>query len=162
MVIKFCGEISGKCKQYLLHRESKHGLIAGFITATIFSILAILLMISVHWVFVIFLPILIVMALLAGLPPNKNSYDLIMPSSVAIYFEKGILISQSNKFYHEQSIDEIKYIVDYGEWYHIFFFNRNGRFICQKKLICQGTLEDFEQLFDGKIVKRKKDTENAV
>lgn len=93
------------------------------------------------------------MALLAGMPPNKNNYDLIMPSSVVINSETGKIVSKSDKFHYVESIDKVKYIADYGEWYYIFFENKNGRFICQKDLICLGTLADFEALFDGKIVK---------
>ena len=153
-MIEFRGKISGECKKYLLRRESKIGLIAGSITAAIFSIPMIILTFIVHWIFIISIPALIIMAVLAGMPPNKNSYDLIIPSSVIINTKEGTIISQSNKFYHIQSIDKIKFIIDYGEWYHIFLNNKNGRFICQKDLICCGSLEDFEHLFDGKIIKK--------
>lgn len=152
-MIEFRGEISGHCKQYLLRRESKIGLIAGTITAALFSIPLIILTFMYDWIFIIPVPALIIMAVLAGLPPNKKSYDLIIPSSIVINPQDGTLISQSKKFYHTESIHDIKRIIDYGEWYHIFFYDKNGRFVCQKNLICCGTVEEFERLFNGKIVK---------
>ena len=84
-MIEFRGEMSGQCKQYILGRESKIGLIAGSITAAIFSVPMIILTFSIHWIFIISLPALIIMAVLSGKSPSKKSYDLIIPSSVVIY-----------------------------------------------------------------------------
>lgn len=59
-------------------------------------------------------------------------------------------------------VSGIKEIVDYGEFYQIklyfvayvgFEFNI---FICQKNLITKGTLEEFEKIFDDKIVRSDK------
>ena len=56
----------------------------------------------------------------------------------------------------------IKQIADYGEFYQIklyfaayvgFEFNI---FICQKDLITKGTLEEFEKMFDEKLVRSEK------
>jgi len=50
----------------------------------------------------------------------------------------------------------VKKVYDYGEFYFIsFYFGKiSCYFICQKSLLTQGTIEDFEKLFDGKIVKK--------
>ena len=55
-------------------------------------------------------------------------------------------------------LNSVKEILDYGEWYY-FIFNYEDRdpyFVCQKDLLTQGTLEEFEALFEGKIVDMSK------
>ncbi len=44
---------------------------------------------------------------------------------------------------------------DFGEYY-VLIFRDSGNFsqiICQKDLLTNGTIEQFEELFDGKIVR---------
>ena len=55
-------------------------------------------------------------------------------------------------------IGEIETVVDYGEWYQIYFNIgfRNNYMICQKDLIVKGTLEEYEKLFGDKIVRSPK------
>lgn len=52
-------------------------------------------------------------------------------------------------------IENVESVVDYGSYYVI----KNPRYIfCQKDLLTQGTLEDFEKLFADKIVRKVKKT----
>lgn len=55
-----------------------------------------------------------------------------------------------------RSVDDVKKVIDGEEWYHIkFYFDaRSPYFICQKSLLRQGTLQQFEQLFADKMVKK--------
>lgn len=56
-----------------------------------------------------------------------------------------------------KKISKIKRIEDQGDWYYITFkgdFTEN--IICQKNLITQGTIEEFEELFKDKIVRKFK------
>ena len=56
-----------------------------------------------------------------------------------------------------KKLTDINKIIDYGECYFISFKkNFTGSIICQKNLIVKGTLEDFENLFKGKIVRKIK------
>lgn len=66
------------------------------------------------------------------------------------FFEESRLVSGS-KF-----ISRVKRVIDAGEWYYIIFkFGDIGNsWICQKNLLTQGTIEDFEKLFEGKIVRK--------
>lgn len=53
-------------------------------------------------------------------------------------------------------IENVESVVDYGSYYVI----KNPRYIfCQKDLLTQGTLEDFEKLFADKIVRKVKKTQ---
>ena len=54
----------------------------------------------------------------------------------------------------EISIYEVKRVYDYGECYYIIYTDMAQAIICQKDLLKQGTLEEFEALFEGKIKRR--------
>ena len=46
---------------------------------------------------------------------------------------------------------------DFGEYY-VLIFRDSGNFsqiICEKDLLTNGTIEQFEELFDGKIVRKQ-------
>ncbi|MCL2822105.1 MAG: hypothetical protein FWD86_02775 [Firmicutes bacterium] len=55
-----------------------------------------------------------------------------------------------------KSVYNAKKVIDYGKWYHIIFSRRDEKknYVCQKDLIVKGTIEDFERLFEGKIVRK--------
>lgn len=153
-MIDFQGEVSGKCKDFLLQFESKVGKIGGFITAILFSIPTVILSLKVNLWFLLWIPIFIGIAFVAGLPPSKKSYGLILPCFVRIDTESGMVTSRGEKFCYNVPIREVRKVVDMGEWYQIYVQNRNGRFACQKSLISQGSIEEFEKIFADKLVKR--------
>lgn len=150
-MVKFQGKLSGACKTYVLKREKKFALIGGIATSIIFVIPVIVAIFVIHWIFVLGIPVLILTALLAGITPNEKSYGLIMPSTVLIDCET--IISKSDKFYLERSVSEVVKVLDMGEWYHIFFDDREGKFVCQKSLLIEGSLDEFESIFKDKIIK---------
>lgn len=156
-MIEFYGNMSDRCKQYILKKESKVGLLSGFITAAIFSIPMIILTFTIHWIFILTLPVLAILAILASMPPNKKNYNLIIPTKIIVDINEKTIISTSEKFYIEKSISDIICINDMGEWYHIYFgekIDRVGRFVCQKDLIHGCTLEEFENFFKQKIIRK--------
>jgi len=54
-------------------------------------------------------------------------------------------------------ISKVKEIIDEGEWYFIIFkYDITDTIVCQKDLIIQGTIEEFEKLFEGKIKRNSK------
>lgn len=56
----------------------------------------------------------------------------------------------------EISTGEVKKLVDYGKYYYILYGGVNRAIICQKDLLVEGTLEEFENIFAGKIVRKLK------
>ena len=130
-MIQFCGQISGECKRYMLRRESRVGLIAGIITSFIFLIPVIIAIIQIHWICVLGIPVLVYFALAAGMPPSKKNHSLILPSEVTINLETETIISKSEKFFYEEYISDVVSVVDMGEWYHLYFGDKNGRFVCK-------------------------------
>ena len=58
-----------------------------------------------------------------------------------------------------RDISDVKVVVDWGEWYDIIFYfpYKSVGFICQKDLIVEGTIEEFEKLFEDKIVRKHEE-----
>ena len=116
-----------------------------------FGIPAIVASIAIHWIFLICIPALIMMVILASVLPGKKSHPLIFPSKVLIDPDRNMLMCESEKFHYECRISDVIRVLDYGEWYHIYVKDRVGRYVCQKSLIRTGTLQEFEALFHDKI-----------
>ena len=107
-----------------------------------------------HLIYLIALPALVMAVFLAGIKSNEKGYGLIMTKRVMI--GNNYLECEGDQFHDIKSIDRVKSVIDYGEWYQIEFRlpGNSQRFICQKDLITQGTIEDFENLFADKIIRR--------
>lgn len=73
-----------------------------------------------------------------------------------IYITANTIVSVSNKTPVKQEIENVKEVRDYGEYYALFFnnFSNYSQFVCQKNLLTKGSIEEFESLFEGKIVKK--------
>lgn len=61
-----------------------------------------------------------------------------------------------NKEIIKKSVNDIKEIRDYGSFYYISFNTKKILFeyVCQKDLIVSGTIEEFEEQFRDKIVRK--------
>ena len=85
------------------------------------------------------------------IPKGKKEKKSLTPNKVRI--EDGYIMAFGEKFEECRSIQDAKQVKDHGDFYEITFpFGKiSDKFICQKSLLSQGTLEEFEQLFQGKI-----------
>ena len=77
-----------------------------------------------------------------------------------IVVEKDIISGIYKKAYVEKKIEDVKKIVDYGEFYYIsyYFPEKWVNCVCQKNLLVEGTIKEFEEFFEGKIVRKIKKT----
>lgn len=152
-MIEFVGSLSDECKKKELKRETKTKLIIFSFLAILFSIPVIIISIVFDWLCIIMLPAVLFGTLAGAIPPPKKAYGLIFPDRV--YLDGESIESKGERFCHYRSLIDVKKVIDCGEYYRIIFFfpYKNQTFICQKDLIIKGTLEDFEKLFEGKIVK---------
>lgn len=152
-MIVFEGQISGKCKKDVLRRSAKISFIGGLITSIIFAIPTVVLALKIDLIFFLFFLVLIPFPFLAAIPPKEKYYPVTFPSKITIDTRTGEMIAQSSQFYAESSIAEVVKVLDKGEWYLIYVESKDGRFICQKNLLTNGTLDEFEKIFRDKIIK---------
>lgn len=64
--------------------------------------------------------------------------------------ETVVYTDKKNEYFH--MIKDVETVYDYGDYYHIF--EAGDMFLCQKSLLVQGTIEEFEKIFDGKIIRK--------
>lgn len=56
----------------------------------------------------------------------------------------------------EKPIKKIKRVLDYEDCYYVIYGDMNNSIVCQKDLLTEGSIEEFEALFQGKIIRKKK------
>ena len=151
-MIVFEGQISGKCKEGVLRKGAKNSFIGGLITSILFAIPTVVLALKIDLIILLFFLVIIPFPFLAAIPPKEKYYPMIFPSKVTIDTKTGRMTTQSSQFYAESSIGEVVKVSDEGEWYLIYVKSKEGRFICQKDLLTNGTLDEFEKKFKDKLV----------
>lgn len=151
-MIVFEGQISGKCKEGVLRKGAKNSFIGGLITSILFAIPTVVLALKIDLIILLFFLVIIPFPFLAAIPPKEKYYPTIFPSKVTIDTQTGRMTTQSSQFYAESSIGEVVKVSDEGEWYLIYVKSKEGRFICQKDLLTNGTLDEFEKKFKDKLV----------
>ena len=92
--------------------------------------------------------------LLLRIPKSEKEKLTLIPRK--IYVEDEYIVCIGEKYVESKLIADVAKVVDYGEFYELVFpFGKvSDKFICQKSLLTKGTLEEFEQLFDGKITRK--------
>ena len=91
-------------------------------------------------------------------PIPKKEYKAILATSVS-FRDDGAIVSMGEKFKHEIGVENVRKVVDHGTFYELYLntgLNR-GFYICEKALLKRGTLDDFEEIFKGKIVRKEEE-----
>jgi hypothetical protein len=155
-MIEFKGELTGKAKKFLLKEQVKVQAIASSLSASIFSVPLILA--AIYWdITMLFMLIpLAFFVVVSFLPADKKAQKEFVPKRVFVDLKDEVIVSQCENTERFHMIDTVKRLEDYGEWYYVVFqySDRDMCFVCQKSLLTQGSLEEFEGLFEGKIERR--------
>ena len=56
----------------------------------------------------------------------------------------------------QKPIKKIKKVLDDKDCYYVIYGDMNNSIVCQKNLLTEGSIEEFEALFQGKIIRKKK------
>jgi hypothetical protein len=153
-MIEFYGELSEECKRYMQNTVSKIRYMTFPLLIVILCTPIIIAAIMWNWIFILGLLVTIPGSVFAVMPDKKGA-NLVTPTRITI--EQESMESEGDKFYHSRNMSDVKKIIDLGGWYHIIFYfpHKSMYFVCQKNLIVKGTGEEFEKLFEGKIVRKK-------
>ena len=151
-MIEFRGDLSNNSKKYLIKKESKSCLVV-ILGSLIACIPFICLTILKDWIFVVGIIPLVFLAISSLFPLNKKAVELILPTKIVIV--NDLITCKGNNFSISNNISFVKKVLDYGEWYHIIFKfpHKSFRYLCQKDLLINGSLEEFEKIFEDKIKK---------
>ena len=89
--------------------------------------------------------------------PNKLRFEWIYNITITndlitvdVLFQNNVVLTHPVK--------AITKVEDYGEYYYLFVhrWESTHGIVCQKDLLVEGTLEEFEKLFAGKIIRKIK------
>lgn len=161
-MIEFRGEIDGRCKKYRLYAESMVGLVCTLIPALLIAIPVTVCLIVIDRVFALaYIPLVLFVVFAVIAPLSKKAQKLTLPYCVQIYDDR--IESKGEKFHDIRQIVHVKKVVDMGDWYQIFFRfpHKNAHFVCQKNLIAQGSIREFEELFEDVLIRRDKKRQNT-
>lgn len=158
-MIKFKGELSPESRKCLLDRENRVACVCSIIVIIPFTAIVISLAVSVDLIFLLFIGVFILIIVMARLiKPGKDMYGKIFPHTIEILPDDDLFICEGDDLYKERKISDVKTVTDHGTFYriHFYFPNLAPSYLCQKDLLVQGTIEEFEKLFKGKIVRKNK------
>lgn len=153
-MIEFNGYLTGNsqkffCKQIVKLQQKFMAitLIIGLII--LFAVFYFLFDVIANPLAVVLIIILTALALLSPNIQTKKEKAKITPQRV--YIDGDMIVSKSNATVDTRYIGGVKEVRDYGEFYYFVFKSYSYRFVCQKDLLVQGSIEEFENLFAGKI-----------
>lgn len=163
-MIEFNGALTGSAEKYFFKIQIK---IARLIT--LISLLMVIVgMAIIYYIFISLsgnipeskiLDMIIIFAVLfiafAILTYTLLKKDMKKNLPKKIYIEDDLIFYISDAYTEGKTVGNVKEVHDYGEFYVMTFSAKNKAsiFICQKDLLTKGTLEEFEALFEGKIVR---------
>ena len=150
-MIIFEGQITGEClKEYKkMHKiEVFIALISLFLTWIIANALAIYIS-NIEW---FAMPVISICIFCASLFFAIVLYVRSKPwNKICIDSTNNTISFSRSKKVTRIKLDKISTIDDMGEFYSIPV---DTAVLCQKSLLVEGTIEEFERLFEGKIIKK--------
>lgn len=155
-MIEFSGYLSGSAEAFFYKKSRYLGL--GFLLVGMILVLPTIIVLSVRLndaaPTIVYCAIFPVLCLLSLIPKRKKEKRRLTPKR--IYTEDDCITCVANGYVETKFVDDVKMVVDHGEFYEIIFpFGKvSDKFICQKDLLTQGSLQSFEELFKGKVIKK--------
>lgn len=158
-MIRFCGKINNQYENDIIALRGKQFAIVFLVVSVILVAGGVSIAIIFHskadiYKFLIYGIILLIIAVAAFLiaRPKKNlfewDYDITINKDII-----KIIWNHQNGVITTKPVKKIKKVVDYGGYY-LLFVNRwdaSNSIICQKDLLADGNIEEFENIFAGKI-----------
>ena len=153
-MIEFDGYITGPALKRF-HRNNK---VTGikFIMASVLLVAPFVIGFAIksqNWLLVILSCVMICIAPLSVFLPQSKKYNQsITPKNIVI--DDGYITCKTEIQGETRLISDVKWVYEHDEFYEFIFpFGKiSTSFICQKSLLCKGSLEEFEALFKDKLL----------
>lgn len=157
-MIIFDGYISGNAEKYQVRKTLNLGrnIVLVVLLGIIFPPVALFCITTNTWWFIIvYLAFTAFVTSLIYIPKSKKEKKALLPNKIFTDEEYIVSVCEHGEVF--LLISDAKLVRDFGEFYEIVFpaGKVSTDFICQKDLLTQGTLEEFEALFEGKIVRKE-------
>ena len=153
-MIEFKGELSKELKKIISRRLNTATYVALLLTSIV---IALPLALIIKWPYslgiIIGTAFMWIVFVIYGLIGKKA-----FPQRIYIEVEDEIITLDRGINSHYASLSDVKEVIDNGTWYDIKFYycarKLNMDCICQKDLLTQGTIEQFEELFKDVLVRK--------
>ncbi len=152
-MIEFTGYITGEAEKHYRKKERRFGRNLLWFSMLLLSPIVIPMLVSLHWwgMLILYCALFCAVPLIVCIPQSKKEKQNVTPKK--IYIVDGYITAVCGTSEEYKNIKDARRVIDYGAFYDVIFpiGNYSTKFVCQKSLLTQGTLEDFEQLFQEKI-----------
>ena len=154
----FEGCLSEKCQNYIIQKNQRMGFVGGSVVAAVFAIPTILISIFWEWIVMLFLIGLIGFPFLVAVKPSpKTARQVLFPQKIEfdITEENAYVSAEGENFCLIKKTEDIKAIIDMGDFFVVLFYfpHKDIRFVCEKALLREGTLEEFEAHFSELMIR---------
>ena len=153
-MIQFSGHLSGEAKAFLWKRHKKMDFASFFIG--MLMLMPLVLFFSIKYAFwegvIFYLVMILAITLLLFIPPSKSIVKKIEP--IKIYTEDEYIICVTEVGTETaRNMNEATKLIDAGSYYYLVFSygQVSMDFVLQKDLLVEGSLEEFEKIFEGRL-----------
>ena len=158
-MVRFEGQLNEECKKFLKRQKFFAAVVSiAFSFTTTAPIIIVFALAVTKWIF-------LCLILLLAFFIYQYYYDR-MGYPISIIVDQDYVKGIGEKQYQEYStsIEKVVEVIDMGSWFRIKLdFKINMFLICQKDLLVEGTMEEFEEIFKDKLVvyepKKKRNEE---
>ncbi len=158
-MIKFTGKVDNKIKRKVIKQRDKEAswlMLCGSIIGIFATIICAIVERAIDYKLLIPTIFLIILTIIFFVAPI-TSRDLRIDWFYTVCIENGtIQKTQLGQPELVMKIDQIKKVIDDGDYYTVIYAGLSNAIICQKSLLAEGTLEEFEEVFRDKLKRRKK------
>lgn len=161
-MIEFHGVLPDECQKFKIKAVKKSDTLLTVIYAVVFTVSAAITAVCgilktddfVEWLTItITLLIISIMLPISYIIGNKRFSNF--NPEIRITIENGQITNGNTFNTVTKPLSKVKKVIDCGDWYAIVFKfgGLSNSWICHKALLVQGTIDEFEKLFDGKLKK---------
>ena len=149
-MIKFEGSVADELKNYIKKKEYKRTAVIAVILFAVLSSIVITVSLLTDLIGLTGLALTTAFLIFMLLP--QKGIEKRLPTAITIDGEAISLKSESDDVSKELS--QVKRVLNKEKWYEFEFCSphKNIYFVCQKNLLVEGTLEEFEKLFQEKMI----------
>ena len=151
-MIVFEGEVTDKdCLHFLNKRQTIATLCSSIVMFCSTGLPIVLLALATYKIMYCFMFLPIVMSMGVVFAMRKG-----IPTQVKVSSDYIRIKTKNKNLTGCIPIDEVLEVIDMGTWYRFKYNTKiNILAVCQKNLIVEGTLEEFEELFADKLVRKE-------
>ena len=161
MVIEFFGTLCEQCQKDITKRSRRLFAITFTVVTLLFgvvpTVVCYILKDDYFYEFFGLTILCLIMTVIYWLPINiLHKPPQGISSDLLIRIEDSFITRSGYGGVQKKALSKVKKVIDVGDWYYIIFRlgDISTSFVCQKDLLREGTLEAFEALFEGKIVRK--------